>query len=1016
MKCTHFTSKFPLREDDNYNFVKLAKYVSKNEKAKVLFVFDYMPKEDLRSGRMLSGATGELLRSLTDLAHSMYGSKYQLKDFSWIACSYNAYKTAGASKTFQDIAEADFKKRITRMILKYEPDIVVTFGRDPTRALHGEFIRKHRNSKGVIQDQHFFGIPLKATVERKDKSHTFKLISTISLNPLTTAFGKGDPMYLAGYVARNLVSVLNNGKMKYRMPARLTYKTELVDTIPKFKAMLKALDRSKVVGIDTETSNLNRIVNKLLVIQFSTTEEDCYVLPIDHKDNTWLPDEIKYIKKKLRLYFERDSTSEEHIFANAVFDLNRIKVNLGVRFFRTDVYDVFAGEYCLDENMKILRNQTGLTYYSLLNITMQYGCYDYYASSFSKDQRKTIETHDLNEALIEYCALDVITLQHIRKLQLRRAKDVGYRKFHNMVRYQQSDLLHTFSCLEVTGSKTDIEWLFYLKSKDSPLVKHRSRVIKRLNETKGVRKANAILSKAQGAPKSGLFGAVELDLFKVNKRDHLNLLMFTVLKLKPESKGKNGDPQIDKKFQSKYDDVTEVALYNELQKINKLLSSYVKAFIKQWGSDPDMRSDGCIRPSYQFSDVVTGRTSAQKPSLHQIPSRNSVTDLIMIMFPDRIDMGKAIKRMFIVPEGYIQIKVDYAAHEVRGWSITSKEKGIASLFQHGLDLRNLYKLFPTKELAKRIDLEGDVHKINAAYFFTMPIETVDKPKRNSVKTVIFGLIYQQGFEGLAEATGQTVDAIKDLTKAFLKRFPTGVKWFDKIKKFSKEKLYVESPIGRRRHLWAYLMPKSSEKYNGVVAAAERRSVNSPIQGLGSDFLVTGARCIEKRRYDIYAKTKHYPDFSMTNSVHDSLEFAVNYNDFWTSIKIIEEGLTLDCMAAQQARNPELEFPVQLEIDMEIGANLRDSDAWDYSLDNLEVILRKALTNQKRDNGYNIDIDAVIHNIMVEQYDSMPTWAQKQAVATGRKMTGMDMDILTSLDKKRIKLLKANKSKKLVSMR
>jgi DNA polymerase I-like protein with 3'-5' exonuclease and polymerase domains len=628
---------------------------------------------------------------------------------------------------------------------------------------------------------------------------------------------------------------------------------------------------------------------------------------------------------------------------------------------------------------------------------MQYGCRAYYDSEFGKDKRKTIVNQPLDKPLLTYCALDVITLQHIRKLQIRRAKDIGYDKFNIMVVGQMSDLLHTFSCLEVSGSKVDINWLFFLKSKGSPMMKHKAAVTRKLNETKGVERTNNLLRKKSGAPSTGLFGKAKMSLFKANKRDHLQTLMFKVLKLKPESQGKDGLGKVDKAFQKKYADVPEVALYQELQKVKKLYNSYVKAFVNQWGDDADMRKDGCIRPFYQFRDVVTGRTSAKKPSLHQIPSRNDVSDYIKGVFKNRQDLGKAIKRMFIVDPGRILIKVDYAAHEVRGWSIISGDQKVADVFQHGLDLRTRYKIAPTPALAEKIEYEGDVHKINAAYFFSMDIKDVDKPKRNSVKTVIFGLIYQQGFEGLAASTGQTVQAIKDLTAAFLKRFPIGVGWFDRAKESARKNLFIESPLGRRRNLWGYLIPKSAQKHDGVYAAADRRAVNSPIQGMGSDYLVSGGRCIERLKYEHYRKTKHYPDFFMTNSVHDSLEFSVAYEDFWLAIRLIEEGLTTDVMKVMEKRH-NMKFPVALEIDFEVGSNLRDCPGWDYSLKGMEKLIFDALTQQKEELGYAVDPKKVTKRIMTEQYEHMPDWAKKQAWNIGMKMKDMGDDPRSKADR------------------
>lgn len=1009
-KCDHvefhydYSSKFENPKND-FSYVRLAKHVQKKAKGKILFVLDYVPTEDLRTGRMLSGATGQLFDNVFKVAEQYYNSEHELQDYSWMCISFHSFKIAGMPDQYRADARQEFADRLKFIIAEYKPDMVVTFGQDPYKALNGEMIAaKYRDRKG-IHYEHFYGVPIETTVKSGKKTHSFKHVPTLSLNTLVGASGKGEAMYLAGYVGRNLMTALY-GDLRYRMP-ELQYKVRLVDSIEKFDKMLDIISEAKVVAIDTETKNLMRITNRMLTIQFAVDDTAAYILPIGHKDSPWLPEELKYIKKKLRLFFERKNKNKHHVYANAVFDLNRIRVDLGVRHFKNDVWDVFAGEFGHDENMKVLEGVTGGTFYTLLNICMQYGCEAYYESEFGKDKRATIETQDLDKPLLNYCALDVITLIHIRKLQIQRAKDYGYKKYQSLVSEQISDMLHVFSCLEVNGCKTDINWLFYLKSKESPIRMHMADVIKRLEETPGVQKANQKMSKKSGAPQLGLFGKTKLKIFDIAKKEHLNFLMFDVLKLKELSVGKSGKGNIDKDFQKKYGDIPEVALYNELQKVKKIYNSYVKAFVKQWGSDPDMRSDSHIRPFFQFRDVVTGRTSAKKPSLHQIPSRNDISDFIKKMFPERADLGKIIKRLFIAGEGRVILKVDYAAHEVRGWSIITGDQEVADLFWHGLRLRNQYKLFPTKELADKIDKEGDVHKINAAYFFGMKIEDVDKPKRNSVKQVIFGLIYQQGMEGVAKSTGQTLEDIKDLVKRFFKRFPVGAGWFDKIKEKAAKKLYVESPLGRRRNLWAFLIPKDAKSYDGVYAATGRRAVNSPIQGMGSDFLVSGAREIENAKYAHYRKTGHYPDFYMSNSVHDSLEFSCAYEDLWIAIQMIEHNLTYGVMEVMTKRHG-LTFPVPLEIDFEIGSNIRDCKGWDYSLVGLEELLTKAVKQQRDEFKHDVDVEKTVRQMMRGQYEHMPDWAKKQAWNIGMKMDGMRVD-----PRKSEEVIDAKKAKKLL---
>lgn len=978
-----------LDSTEDFQFVDSLKHVHLSKKApKMLLVLDYMPKEDLRSGRLLSGVTNVLLKNILLVATDYYKAERKLSDFSWLAISYSSFKTAGKSEEFRNGAEIEFELRLKHVIAHYKPDVVVTFGPKPFRALNLVRIQEVENKQ-----HHFYGVPIPTKLASDSKEHKFLHVPTLSLNTLVNPDKSGTQMYLAGYVARNLVNALNM-RNTYAI-GKIEYVPHLVDTIDKFKEMLNLLRKAKVVSIDTETTNLNRRKNKLLTIQFCDKENRAFFLPIYHKDSPFTAQELKYIGNRLRAYFEEDNENDYQVYANAVFDLTVLRDAFKIRFFKADVWDIFGGEYACDENLKVLNTVVGSYYYSLANISMQYGTDIYYKIEFGKSKRTTIETTDISDKLIEYGCLDVVLPMMIHKKQIQRAKDIGYDKFKSIVRNQISDMLHTFSTLEYNGVRTDIDYLFSLKTPGSPVLAKLDEIHKELASTKGVQKANQILIGKSGMPKQGLFGKTTANKFDIAKKDHQELLFFNVMKLKPVSVGKSKKPKVDKEFQSKYADKQEIKCFTALTRTKKLFNAYVKSFIKQWGQDDDMRSDSRIRPHFSFLDVVTGRTSAKKPSLHQIPARSD---------PLTGDLGKHIKRLFITEPRRLIIKVDFAAHEVRGWSLISRDKLVADVFDVGLQLKKRFKLLPTAELAKRLEYEGDVHKINAAYFFGIPIENIDKPTRNAVKSVIFGLIYQQGLNGLAKGTKRTLEEITKLVAQFKERFPKGVAWFDKVQDQAKQNLYVESPLGRRRHLWGLLVPKDATNADACRAAMLRRAVNSPVQGMGSDFMMIGSREIERLKWNHYKKTGHYPDFLLCNSVHDSLEVDCAYEDFWIAIDMIERGLT-SCVAERVKQRHDFEFTIPLEIDFDVGANGRDVKSWDFDYNSMENILKDALSFQKNELGHDINAKKELKRIMEGQYQHMPLWMKKQLWSKGIEIPGMDKDPRTEHD---LKIIERNR--------
>lgn len=978
--------------------VKSVRYKNPAAKKRILFVLDHLPTEDLESRKILSGATGEKFFLLCKLAHQYYGSKFSETEFDWVATGFNQFKTYG--KQYSDMLEEsnkDFGRQLKQTIATYKPDIVVTFGQDPFTTLCPQSYAKSKqnfvNHLGTAIESE-----VAVRLDGKLVEHEFVVVPSLSFNTVFSTKTK-ENYYLSGYVARNLVTAFDGGKQRYKIdPVHKTvngkfiplYKTHYVTKLKDVEACLKKMAKAEYVSVDTETEDLSKVLNKVQTVQLCCDAKDTYVIPIYHFDTPFTKRELEKIKVMIRDFFEHKNKNKLHITTNGKFDLNVMRNNFDIRHYKTDIWDIAAGEFILDENMKVLATATGKGYFNLGNLAMQYGCSAFLDNPFGKENRAHIAQTSLGKDVLQYCSLDVVVPWLIFHRQLQRAKDIGYDKYYRTVSTIVGDQIHAFSILESTGALCDVDYLFYLKTKDSPvnqIIKEREQNI--LNSD-AVRQANKILAKQRGAPKRGLFGAIELNNFDLSKEEHKQILFFDVCNLKPvnfstKKKRKGTDqwqPQIDKQFQAAHAEVKIVKNFTDLQKAQKLRNSYVNSFIKLFATDKDFKYTRRLRPNYSYQAVVTGRTSASNPNLQQIPSRDP--------------LGYHIKRLLICQPETLLIKVDYSAHEVRGWSIISGDKEVADVFQVGADLRNRYKLVPDPWIAHRIEIEGDVHRINASYFFGLPIHAVDKKIRNAVKTVIFGLIYQQGDEGLSKSTGQTVEKIKELKEKFLERFPVGYTWFDLCKKDAQRDLFVESPVGRRRTLWPLMFKKlvdnadykSRDRHlNSIVNRCLRQAVNSPVQGFGSDLMMIAIRLIDKYKFDHYLKTGEYPLMNLNVSVHDSLTVEVGYKWFWLACKFIEKAMTIGAKTEVEDRF-DYEFTSAPEMDFDVGANERDVKGWNFSFNSMEELVRKGLEFQRDELRYKVNVDRVTDQIMQDQYDDMPIWMQKQLWANGIKIRSM----------------------------
>src|SRR6266481_8133608 len=302
-------------------------------------------------------------------------------------------------------------------------------------------------------------------LSKKINGKFYKFILSFSMD----IFGTTDPKYfgmyphLAGFGCEHITTAINL-KNSYNLQTIIDEEANNiveVDTLAKFKSFYRKLDKSPIVVIDTETSSLNRLNNTLLSIQFYlSTNKITYFLPYLHKDSPFNGKEIEYIRRKLVNYFESNTTAKYHVYNNAKFDLIRLRVSLGVRFFTTRVFDNMAGLHALDENRKFLvklPRVDGKRYsgYSLELVEHQFG-YSRPKLATNKENRASIATRPLKEA-VKYASIDVISTYHIHLCLIQEARKRGilYKKFMKLVCEQQSDLIHTLTDIEVNGTPID---------------------------------------------------------------------------------------------------------------------------------------------------------------------------------------------------------------------------------------------------------------------------------------------------------------------------------------------------------------------------------------------------------------------------------------------------------------------------------------------------------------------------------------------------------------------------------
>lgn len=310
--------------------------------------------------------------------------------------------------------------------------------------------------------------------------------------------------------------------------------------------------------------------------------------------------------------------------------------------------------------------------------------------------------------------------------------------------------------------------------------------------------------------------------FNLNSPKQLGEILFEELKLDAKAKKtKTGQystsEEVLQKLSGKHDIIQLILDYRQLQ---KLKSTYVDALPQQISP-----VDGRVHTTFAQTVAATGRLASNNPNLQNIPIRTL--------------RGQQVRGAFVADQGFKIISADYSQIELRLIAEISGEDTMIKAFQNG----------------------EDIHASTASKLFNIPIEEVSKLQRSQAKTVNFGIIYGQSAFALAEQTGLSRAAAKQLIDSYYETYPKLKAFMVEQVKKARQQGYVETIMGRRRHL------KDINSNNFVVRGhAERNAVNAPIQGSAADIIKLAMINISRTLSQQNLKTK------MLLQVHDELVF------------------------------------------------------------------------------------------------------------------------------------------------
>jgi len=296
----------------------------------------------------------------------------------------------------------------------------------------------------------------------------------------------------------------------------------------------------------------------------------------------------------------------------------------------------------------------------------------------------------------------------------------------------------------------------------------------------------------------------------------------------------------------------------DFRSIRKLKSTYVDAL-------PEMvnPNTGHIHTSYNQAVAATGRLSSDKPNLQNIPIRTQ--------------RGKEVRKAFIPRnEDCTLLAADYSQIELRIIAELSKDENMIEAFNSGID----------------------IHSATAAKIFEIPIADVTREQRGRAKAVNFGISYGQTAFGLSQNLNISRSDAKDIITNFFNQYPKMQEFIDNTIEFARTHGYVETIMGRKRHL------RDINSRNAIVRGhAERNAINAPIQGSAADMIKIAMINIHQEMHKAGYSSK------MILQVHDELIFDAYKEELEELKKLVSDKM-----------KTAIELQVPIEVEIGIGNN------------------------------------------------------------------------------------------------
>ena len=280
---------------------------------------------------------------------------------------------------------------------------------------------------------------------------------------------------------------------------------------------------------------------------------------------------------------------------------------------------------------------------------------------------------------------------------------------------------------------------------------------------------------------------------------------------------------------------------------------------------------GRVHTSFNQAVAATGRLSSSDPNLQNIPIRTEI--------------GREIRRAFVAEPGYLLVSADYSQIELRVLAHLSGDETLIAAFHGG----------------------EDIHDRTALKVFGAASALGPHELRRRAKIVNYALLYGKTAFTLAKDIGVTQQAAQEFIDAYFAGFPRVRAYIDRTLEQARATGVVKTMYGRRR-----LVPEIVSRNGQVRGAAERMTVNMPIQGTAADILKLAMIAIHGELGD-RNRGQARPWARMILTVHDELVFEARQDVVDDVVSMVRSKMSGAAALA-----------VPLDVDVGVGRDWKEA--------------------------------------------------------------------------------------------